>query len=137
MIRLTSDPKEINAFANHPDINPAIAGVPVDFTGAIRETNIFYVGAFGCFCFEWKAPGVYEGHVMLLKAGRGAWGVAAARHALRALNATVWARVAPDNRVLTVFVRRVGFRLVESRHLYPSDAAELFHIYEWRPECPL
>lgn len=129
MIQRTFDAALINSFANHPDINPALGGQQLDFSGAIRDGTVFLFGEHGGYIFEWCAPGFYEGHVMLTRPGRGAWGLNALREALAALDANVWARV--NDRALAWFVTQAGFREVERRTLYAPAEAE-WRIFEWR-----
>ena len=114
-------------FSGHPDIVQAIGG-PLDFTRAFAEGTQFYFGEHGGLMFEWCAPSTYEVHIMLTKAGRGAWGVAATKEALRKLDASrVWARIIPANRPLAIHARLCGFRKVELRTL----AGKAYHLYEW------
>jgi len=114
-------------FSAHPDIVQAIGG-PLDFTQAFARGTQFYFGEHGGLMFEWCAPRTYEVHIMLTKAGRGAWGVAATKEALRKLDASrVWARIVPANRPLAIHAQLCGFRKVELRVL--SDKA--YHLYEW------
>ena len=133
MIAPTRDPAILNYFANHPDI-----AMDLDLTGAIRETAVFLFGDHGGFLFEWSAPDTYEVHVMITKAGRGAWGFAAALEARAMLGASrIWARVAPDAKALAYFTRKAGFREIETRTLYAGDQPAVWRIFEWRKECPL
>lgn len=134
MLERVTDPAILNHFSAHADIAPYVGG-PIDFTNAMRETAVFLFGEHGGFIFEWCAPDTYEAHVMLTRDGRGAWGWNAAKQALEALGAKrVWARV--DNRPLALFVRRLGFREVETRTLYPAGQPVITRIFEWRNECP-
>lgn len=122
----------INYFAAHPDIAPLIGG-PLDFTNAIRDTNVYLFGEHGGLLFNWCAPRVYEAHIMLTKAGRGAWGIAATNEALAKLGADmVWARIVPGNRPLAQHAVRCGFRRVELKTLYDLGEAKAYFIYEWR-----
>lgn len=128
LVAPTRDPDVLNHFANHPDI-----AMGLDLTGSIRETALFLFGEHGGFLFEWTAPDTYEVHVMLTKAGRGAWGFAAALEAREAIGAgRLWARIDPANRALAYFTRKAGFREVETRTLYAGDAPAQWRIFEWR-----
>ena len=119
-------------FSAHPDIAPLIGG-PLDFTGAIRDTSVFMFGEHGGLMFEWCAPDTYEVHIMLTKAGRGAWGIAATAEALRKLGADrVWARIVPTNRPLAMHARKCGFTLVALKTLDALGVPTAYHIYEWR-----
>ena len=121
----------VNWFAAHPDIAPAIGG-PIDFTSAIRETTVFLFGEHGGLIFEWCAPDTYEAHIMLTKAGRGAWGIEATKEALRKLGAgKVWARIVPDNRALAMHAVRCGFERLGIKTLYVGGEPRQYHIYEW------
>lgn len=132
MIWRCRDPHIPNHFARHPDIAPHIGG-PVDFTGAMRDTAVFYFGIHGGLIFEWCAPGTYEAHIMLTKAGRGQWGLAATKAALTQLKAErVWARIDPVNRPLAIHALKAGFREVERRTLYPAGEPKAYRIFEWR-----
>lgn len=122
----------VNWFAAHPDIAPHIGGA-VDFSNAIRETTIFLFGEHGGLIFEWHGPGVYEAHIMLTKAGRGAWGVAATKEALRKLEADlVWARIVPGNKPLAIHAAKCGFKRVALKTMHVADVPQVYHIYEWR-----
>lgn len=121
----------VNWFAAHPDIAPAIGG-PIDFTNAIRETTVYLFGEHGGLIFEWCAPDTYEVHIMLTKAGRGAWGIEATKEALGKLNAwRVWARIAVHNRALAIHAAICGFKRVETKTLWVGDDPHQYHIYEW------
>lgn len=124
-----------NRFAAHPDIAPHIGG-PIDFTQAMRETAAYFFGEHGGLIFEWCAPGIYEVHIMLTRAGRGSWGLRATQAALEQLNADrVWARIDPMNRPLVMHAIKSGFREVETRNLYPAGEPVSYRIFEWRNAC--
>lgn len=126
MIRPITDPDIINHFANHPDI-----AINCDFSGAIRETARFYFGEHGGLIFEWCAPGTWEVHIMLTKAGRGRWGLEAVQDALTQLGAErVWARIQEPK--VAIFARWSGFREVEQRTLYADGEPSIWRIFEWR-----
>ncbi|SLK03726.1 hypothetical protein [Novosphingobium mathurense] len=137
MIRLCEDPDIINRFANHPEIVSHIGG-PCDFSGAMRETNVFLFGEHGGFLFEWTSPETYEVHVMITPEGRGRWGFNAAieaRDMIESLGAKrLWARISDDRPDLALFTRRAGFREVERRVLYAGDVPGEWRIFEWRSE---
>jgi len=121
----------INWFAAHPDIAPFIGG-PIDFTNAIRDTAVYLFGEHGGLMFEWCAPDTYEAHIMLTKAGRGAWGIAATKEALRKLGAgRVWARIPVVNRALAIHAAICGFKRLETKTLWVDDLPRQFYIYEW------
>lgn len=119
-------------FSGHPDIAPSIGG-PFDFTGAMRETTVFMFGEHGGLIFEWCGPGVYEAHIMLTQPGRGKWGIAATKEAVRKLGADlVWARIEPSNKALARHAALSGFARVSLKTLYVDDMPRAYHIYEWR-----
>lgn len=138
MIAETRDPAIINEFAAHPDIAPDICG-PIDFTNAIRETAVFLFGEYGGFVYEWCAPGTYEAHVMLTKAGRGTWGFAAVRQSLEMMAAKgathIWCRVREPH--VRFFAIHAGFRDAGTQTLYHGDEPQSWPILDWRPPCPL
>jgi hypothetical protein len=139
-VELIRHPELLNWFGSHPDIVEGIGGA-VDFTHALRETNVFLFGEHGGFCFEWTAPGTYEVHAMITRSGRGIWGFRAAldaRSKIAAMGAQrLWARVRDDQRALAVFTRRAGFIRVDRRALYPGGVPVTYDIFEWRNEtCP-
>jgi hypothetical protein len=139
LIAETRDPAIINHFAAHPEIAPHIGG-PLDFTAAIRETAVYLFGEHGGFCYEWCAPGTYEGHVMLTEAGRGQWGLNAGKQSIRMMEergAThLWCRIHPDDRRTALFVRWCGFEHVGDKTLNHPEPG-LWRIFDWRSECPL
>lgn len=139
MIAETRDPLVVNRFAAHPDVADSIGG-PIDFSGAMRETTLFYFGEHGAFCFEWCAPRTYEVHVMLTAAGRGRWAINAGKRALALMMAEhgasrVWGRIKDSDRHIALFARWCGFREAEEMTLY-SPEPERWRIFEWRPQCP-
>lgn len=135
MIERVYDPAIINAFSQHPEIVDEIGG-PLDFTEAMRETAEYYFGEHGGLIFEWCAPGTYEVHVMLTRAGRGRAGVEIVKQALELLGADhVWARVQKPH--VALFARWSGFREVEQRTLYVAGEPSVWRIFEWRKPCRL
>lgn len=135
MIAETRDPAIINYFAAHSEIAKDVGG-PIDFTGAMRETAVFHFGEHGGLCYEWCAPDTYEVHIMLTKAGRGRWGIAATRQSLGMLGAShVWARVKPDDRKTALFALWCGFREIAEMTLFRPEPAR-WRIMDWRSECP-
>ncbi len=95
------------------------------------DGKVYLFGEHGGFCFEQTAPGEFEVHVMITKAGRGVWGFQAARDALAMIESMgarrLWARV--DTPQLAYFTRKAGFREIGEMPPY--------RIFEWRSECPL
>jgi len=137
VIAETRDPAVVNAFANHPDIQPAIGGQQADFTGAMRETAVFLFGEHGGFIYEWCAPGTYEVHVMLTKAGRGRWGFTAVRQSLAMMAERgadhVWCRI--RDRTVAVYAAIAGFRDAGEVTLYADDQPVRWRIMNWRAPC--
>lgn len=135
ILQPTRDARLINGFASHPEVVEG-TGCAVDLTGAIRPSNVFLFGEHGGFLFEWCAPGTYEVHVMLTRAGRGRWGFAAALEARATIEnmgaERLWARVADERRDLACFTQRSGFREVERRVLFVGDEPSEWRIFEWR-----
>ncbi len=82
MIREVSDPAILNGFANHPEILPDLGGKELDLSPGVNGSNVFLFGEHGGICWVWSAPGTYEAHVMMTRAGRGLWGVRAGREAI-------------------------------------------------------
>lgn len=122
----------VNWFSGHPDIAPHIGG-PLDFTPAMRDTTVFMFGEHGGLIFEWCAPGVYEAHIMLTRAGRGRWGIAATKEAVRKLGADlVWARVDPGHKALARHAALSGFARLYRKTLYVDGCPRVYDIYEWR-----
>ena len=114
MLRETSDPATINAIANHPDVLPGVSplGGAVDLSSAVHDGNVFLFGEHGGICWGWTGPGVFEGHVMLTKAGRGAWGIRAGRWAIEEMARRgarlLWCRVHPDRPEVARYVTACG-----------------------------
>ena len=122
----------LNYFAAHPEIAPYVGG-PIDFTNAMHDANVYLFGEHGGLLFNWCAPRIYEVHIMLTRAGRGAWGIAATKEALAKLGADmVWARIEPGNRPLSQHAVRCGFRRVELKTLYALGQSKPYYLYEWR-----
>lgn len=135
LLQRVTEAAQVNEFASHPDILPAIGGVPIDFTGAMNPANVFLIGAFGAFCYEWKGPETYEVHVMISNAGRGPWCFAAAREAMAFMadhGATrVWARIHPDRREVAILAARSGFREWGSHTLDIGNGPVVWRIFDW------
>lgn len=123
------DPRVPGMWSSHPDIAPHVGG-PLDFTAATHA--VYLTGEHGCFAFEPQEAGVFEGHVMLARAGRGRWGFAALHNALRHMAGRgaerVWCRVPRPE--VGFFARKGGF----------SPAVPLpdgTPVMEWRSSvCP-
>ena len=126
MIAEVSNPAIVNFFANHPDNN---SGPLLDLTGAMGPKTAYFLGKHGGFAFEWTAPGTYEVHAMVVKAGRGRWALDALETALRAMQGRAerfWARIEPDRPEIALFARLAGFRDCGANVLAP------WRIYERR-----
>lgn len=137
MIAETREPNTINFFATHPEIAPHIGG-PLDFSEAIRETTVYHFGEFGGFCYEWTAPRTYEGHVMLLRQGRGGWGIEALKRSTAMMAAQadlLWCRIKPEDKHIAWFARQGGYREAGTMTLYAHEPA-VYRIFEWRNPCP-
>lgn len=76
-IAVLRDGWTINRIANHPDIRPWISGPvvgDVDVSGIIANPdNVPLLGRHGATLFNPIHPGLYDGHIMVLPDGRGAW----------------------------------------------------------------
>lgn len=131
-----TDAEIINHFANHPDVLPSIGGQALDFSGAINPANVFLAGAFGAFLYEWKGPDTYEVHVMVTRAGRGAWGFAAARESMafmaRLGASHIWARIHPAKREVAIMAARSGFREWGAHTLDTGEGPVVWRIFNWR-----
>ena len=144
MIVETFDAEIVNRFANHPDIRPALAGhgKPLDLSAGVKPPNVFLFGEHGGICWTWTAPETFEGHVMLTPAGRGKWGVAAGRRAIRHMAGAgarhLWCRVHPMRPEIAAYVAACGMADTGFRHeLDIGDGPVSWRIFDWRSECPL
>lgn len=126
MLVETRDPRVPAMWSSHPDIAGSVGG-PLDFSGA---RAVYLTGDHGCFLFDPQGDGLFEGHVMLTRQGRGAWGKAALQEALETMAAmgatSIWCRVPRPE--VAVFARGGGFR-------FSGTLADGTKIMEWRPEC--
>lgn len=124
-----------NLFAAHPEIAPDIGG-PIDFTAAMNPANVFLFGEHGGFIYEWKGPQTYEVHVMITRAGRGAWAFAAARQSVQFMDqhgAThLWARIHPDRPDVAALAVRSGFRKAGTHELDVGKGPVVWTIYNRR-----
>lgn len=114
MITEVRDPSIVNGFANHPEVAPLIGSDgTMDLSDAMREPNVLLFGEHGGFTFMWTAPGTFEVHVMLTRAGRGRWGFAAGKEGVRQMAARgathLWACVHPERNEIGLFARMAGF----------------------------
>lgn len=126
MIRPVTDPRTIEYYVNHPD---NLEGPALDMAGAIGPKTAFYIGEHGGFGFEWCAPGTYEVHAMVTKAGRGRWALNALETALRDMAGRAdhyWCRIHPDTPHIALFARLAGFRMDATTALAP------WHVYNRR-----
>lgn len=139
MIRPVNDPAIVNHFANHPDILPHIAGGrdSLDLTAGVTDPNVFLFGEHGGFCWIWSAPETFEGHVMLTRAGRGAWGARLIRGAVQYMadhGAThLWARIHPERPEVGIYAAQGGLRDTGTTH--SADMGEgpvAWRIFNWR-----
>lgn len=121
----TRDPRVPEMWSAHPDIAEAVGG-RIDFSGA--RNAVYLAGEHGCFLFDKQGKGLFEGHVMLARPGRGAWGKAALIEALAMMagkGATrIWCRA--PRREVAVFAATGGFRFSGFLH----DGTRTM---EWRP----
>ena len=79
-------PHTINRIVNHPDVYPFVKGYTqgrIDVGPAVAdENNVLLMGEHGGVMFHQHQPALYEAHVNVLKAGRGAWTLAFGRAAI-------------------------------------------------------
>jgi hypothetical protein len=79
VIHRETDAEKINAIANDPSVRELMflgmiyPQFDLDFTECIESGNTVALRDDAGFCsvFQWKAPGVYECHIMAPKAARG------------------------------------------------------------------
>lgn len=134
---ITLDPAVINHFANHPEIAPEIGGGKLDLSDGVRAPNVFLFGEHGGTAWMWHGPGVYEGHVMLTKAGRGKWGVEAGRAAIRYLADNgariLWARIHSAH--VAVYARALGMEYTgQTIDLDVGGRMAPCRIFAWRAD---
>lgn len=81
MIALCHDAVTVNEVVNHPEVRPFVGpGGDLDLSAAVAAPeNWFLMGEHGGFGLIWSAPGVYEVHTFIKKAGRGVWAKQAAK----------------------------------------------------------
>jgi hypothetical protein len=137
-MREITDPAIVNYFANHPDIRPSLGGSgPLELNAGMKPPNVFLFGEHGGFCWTWSAPQTFEVHVMLTRAGRGQWGVAWGREAIRHMAANgaahLWGRVHPDRPEIAAYARLCGLRDTGTTHeLDAGDGPVAWRIFNWR-----
>lgn len=114
----TQDAVIANAFVNHPEIRPFV-GSPgagyLDLTDVIRRPeHWFLLGDHGGFGLLWSAPGVYEVHTFITKAGRGAWANNARTEMLDFAKQNgakmLWTRIPPASPHIERFARQGGMQ---------------------------
>lgn len=142
MIAETVDAQIINGFANHPEIAPFIGGGELDLSPGIGGLNVFLFGEHGGFCFIWSAPETYEVHVMLTKAGKGRWGIAAGRLAIRLMAKRgmthLWGRIHPERPEVGTYGNLCGMHDTGTVHLADIGTGPVgWRIFNWRAECHL
>lgn len=138
MIAETHDPGVVNGFANHPEIRPSLAGgaETLDLAAGVCAPNVHLYGEHGGISWMWSAPETFEGHVMLTPAGRGKWGVAAGREAIRFMRGRarlLWCRVHPERPDIAVYASRIGMTNNGTTHMLDiGDGPVSWRIFEWR-----
>jgi RimJ/RimL family protein N-acetyltransferase len=122
MIRRVTDPDEVNAVANDPTVRELMflgmvyPQFDLDFSECMESSKATVLCDEAGFCsvFEWKAPGVYECHIMAPKAARGANMMRSAREMLAYMKERgarlVWGQPSVHNRGAICFIRRMGLK---------------------------
>ena len=118
MIRETTDPDEINAIINHPEVFPHVsqgALWPLDVEPLMDGNNIFIMADGGGFAFIYMEPGVYEGHYYFLPEFRGKYAITAAKECLNWLakrEITLIGRTPLKNKSARLFNKLIGMKRV-------------------------
>jgi len=106
-------PVEVNAIANHPDVQERMGAGEMDFTQALADercVGLVYKGF--CGLFVWSSPGIYEGHVMACPGDRGRVAIDLALQAfewMKGMGAkTIWAQPSVNNRAALWYVNTLG-----------------------------
>lgn len=140
----TTDPVEVNAVLNHPEVLPT-AGLGAKSLDAsvvlANPRNIALMGEYGGAIFMWSAPGIFEAHDYFLPAGRGAWAKQASRSMLDIMfdaygASMVWAQTPIENRACRIFNRILGFNSmgVETVTMIPGAAAQSVEVFIMRKD---
>lgn len=123
----------INLMINHDDIRGTIQGGTewLDATDLLLDSrNVCLAGTGGAALFMWQAPGVYKGHIWLLRGARGVGGFAFGQTALAVMfgqhgAVRIVAAVPLQLPAARVYVRRLGFL---SSGVSPNGLDELFEL---------
>lgn len=137
MIRPVGDAGTVNYFANHPEIRPFIGGEgELDLSIIVTAPNVALFGEHGGFCLSWTAPGTWEVHTMIVKAGRGRWALEAAEKSLEYMKGIgafhLWTRVHPDMRNVERFTRMMGFRPCGTLETDFGQGPIDYNLFNWR-----
>jgi RimJ/RimL family protein N-acetyltransferase len=124
MIHRTFDCDHIADLAEHPDALPWISNcVPLDWIGILAnsDSNILVRDdeTDAHALYQYRAPGIWEGHIIAPPSVRGKIAVSAAIGLLAfyddAIAETLFAKCHVENRRVFHFMPAIGFRLIETR----------------------
>lgn len=121
MIRRETDADVVNAIANDASVRQMMflgAVYPpneLDFTPWVEDPrNVVLVSGGFCAMFVWRGPGIYECHLMVTKADRGASSMSIGKQMLAMMKdegaTLVWGQPSIYNRAAICYIRRMGLK---------------------------
>jgi len=108
-----------NLIANHPEVKPTICYHDdyADFTPVFEQPEhyiLLHDGEGAASCFEWSAPGIWQGHSMFLPERRGKEGIQSGKDMVAWMfdygARMIWGQTPLDNRPAQMFNRLIGFK---------------------------